>query len=296
MPTFNPAEDIPELGGKVIVVTGGTSGLGKQSILALAAKKPARIILTGRDAKRADALIEQIATTQLTFVKCDMASLADVAGAAKTIMSQIDRLDILMCNAGVFSEPPGLSKDGYEVQFAINHLAHALLLKHLLPVAQHTPDARVVILGSEAMRSVPPDGIQFRNLRTKMSSFATSYLRYGQSKLANIVFAAELARRHPDITIVVVHPGTVATEMMTQSGFLLKSAVTVSQFLKREPFVAPEQGVLNQLWAAVADKSVLVSGQYYLPVGQAAKPSKYSADPELAEMLWEWTEEALADF
>ncbi|KAJ7603928.1 hypothetical protein B0H17DRAFT_1165213 [Mycena rosella] len=273
--TFDPATDIPDLGGKVIFITGGTAGLGKQSILALVKKNPAHVYFSGRDAPRAAALISEITaaipSAQLTFVECNMSSLASVAKAAKQVTSKTDQLDIMMCNAGVWTVPPALTEDGYETQFGINHLSHALLLKLLRPILLRTPDARV-------------------------SGFPASEMRYPQSKLANLIYAAELARRYPQLTSVSVHPGIVATDMVLNAPWTMKLFLKVIQMWTGEAIVKPETGALNQVWAATAAKTELVNGEYYVPVGKPGKHTKLSADKKLAEKLWEWTEKELEGY
>ncbi|KAJ7091109.1 oxidoreductase [Mycena epipterygia] len=298
---FNLTTDIPELSDKVIFISGGTAGLGKQSILALAKKNPAHIYFSGRDADRAAALITQVTTSvpsaHLTFVKCNMSSLANVAEAAKELASKTERLDIMMCNAGVFSTPPALTEDGYETIFGINHLAHALLIKLLLPTLLHTPDSRVVILSSEGFRGAT-FGIQLEKMRTTQSGFSETMQRYPQSKLANLLYAAELARRYPQLTTVSLHPGTVGTDMLLTAGRLDRLVVKIFSIWNGELIFTPEEGVLNQLWAATVNKSDLrlVNGEYYTPVGVRGKHTKRSTDGKLAGELWEWTEKELEGY
>ncbi|KAJ7141506.1 oxidoreductase [Mycena epipterygia] len=298
MMPFNPTTDIPDLSNKVIFVSGGTAGLGKQSILALAKRNPAHIYFSGRDADRAAALIAQVTTSvpsaHLTFLKCNMSSLASVAEAAQELASKTERLDIMMCNAGVFSVPPALTDDGYETQFGINHLAHALLIKLLLPTLLRTADSRVVIMSSEAFRSA--SDIQFQKMRTTQSGFPASVLRYPQSKLANLLYAAELARRYPQLTSVSVHPGTANTDMFLNAGWLTRFVIKTLEAWKGQPIVTPEEGALTQLWAATVNRSDLVNGEYYTPVGVRGKHTKQSVDKKLAGELWEWTEKQLESY
>jgi NAD(P)-dependent dehydrogenase (short-subunit alcohol dehydrogenase family) len=123
--------------------------------------------------------------------------------------------------------PTGLTKDGYEIQFGTNHLGHALLIKLLLPTLQRTADEtkggadpRIVLLASKGMTLHPTGGIVFDELRTTQENLAFAHWRlYGQSKLANILYAAELARRLPQITSVSVHPGVMMTGLVTGLGF-----------------------------------------------------------------------------
>ncbi|KAJ6500200.1 oxidoreductase [Mycena vitilis] len=298
---FNPATDIPELEGKVVFITGGTAGLGRQSILALAKKDPAHIYFSGRDEARATQLVAEVKSAvpsaQLTFLKCNMSSLASVAEAAKQLTSQTERLDILMCNAGVWTVPPGLTEDGYETVFGINHLAHALFLKLLLPTLLRSPDARVVIMTSRAFKSAT--GIQFEKMRTTQSGVYANVLRYPQSKLSNLLYAAELARRYPEVTAVSVHPGIVGTEMLLGAGWLMNTIISAMMLVKRQSVATPQEGAHTQLWAATVDKTELVNGGYYRPGGPGGvlgKTTSLSSDQKLAGELWDWTEKELESY
>ncbi len=323
---FNPDQDIPSLTGKVILITGGmllfalqdpllgslladtmligTGGLGKGSVLALAKHDPAHIYFTGRNAQRAQAVIAEankaVPSARLTFLQCDFASLAATkAGMEKFVH---DRLDVLICNAGVMALPLQTSKDGYEIQFATNHLAHALLIKLLLPTMLRTADlpgadVRIVTLSSVGWRLYPKGGIAFETLKSQQD-FGTlgPWRRYGQSKLANILYAAELARRYPKLTSLSVHPGVVATDLVNTLGARDKFMVYAGNGWKLN---TESEGVLNQLWVATAAKKAqLVNGAFYMPVGILAqdKLNKTAMSQKLAGELWDWTDQALKGY
>lgn len=250
------------------------------------------------------ALIENVKNAvpnaNLTFIECDLTSLASVKVAAQKVNSQ--RLDILICNAGIMAVPPGLTKDGFEVQFGTNHLGHAMLIKQLLPVLLHTAeqrgsDVRVVLLTSLGIRMHPKGGILFQNLKTTQDVGAFGpWIRYGQSKLANILYAKELARQYPNITTVSVHPGTVETSLVGNLGFANKALVYVGNMGK---LVTPAQGAFNEVWAATCnkEKTKLVNGAFYEPVGLlSSKHDKMSQSDTLAGELWDWTEKTLDGF
>ncbi|KAJ6625856.1 hypothetical protein B0H10DRAFT_2310278, partial [Mycena sp. CBHHK59/15] len=252
------------------------SGLGKASIVALARKNPAHIYFSGRDADRASALIAEVTTEMPTArLTCEMSSLSSVVQATKELAATAEHLDILMCNAGVFSVPPALTtaSDGYELHFGVNHVAHALFMKLLLPTLLRSTDARIVILTSRAFQGPPSGGIQFDKLRTTLSGIPARFLRYGQSKLANLVYTAEVARRYPQITSVSVHPGIANTDMF-------KSMRRIEQFIvyliERGQVKTPEDVALTQLWAATVEKDKLVNGEYYEPVGVIGKRTELS--------------------
>jgi NAD(P)-dependent dehydrogenase (short-subunit alcohol dehydrogenase family) len=140
------------------------------------------------------------------------------------------------------------------------------------------------------MRLAPSTGIMFETLQTKQEFAFGRWIRYGQSKLANILYGAEIARRYPTISVAIVHPGVIMTDLVTSLGFadrLLVTLTTIGQVL------TPEQGVHNQLWAATVNKKALQSGAFYERVGLIGKPSKYSQDEKLANELFEWTQSQL---
>ncbi|OBS29587.1 hypothetical protein FPOA_03524 [Fusarium poae] len=138
--SFNPKDDIPDLTGKVIIITGGSSGLGKESALQLAKHNPSTIFITARTEKRGNAAIKEIQDSvpnfkgQIKFLELDLGSFASIQKGAATFLSQSDRLDILMNNAGLMATPAGLTADGYEIQFGSNYMGPALFTKlHLIP-------------------------------------------------------------------------------------------------------------------------------------------------------------------
>jgi retinol dehydrogenase-12 len=154
----------------------------------------------------------------VTFLECNLGSFESVQGAAKQVLSSTQRLDILLCNAGILDAPLGLSEDGYEIHFGVNYLGHALLIKLLLPLLLKTteiqPDVRVILLASSGYRFHDPRGIIFKDLKTTQQNLTRlgmfgGMLRYFQSKLAIILYTVELARRYPMIKVVAVHPGIV---------------------------------------------------------------------------------------
>lgn len=279
--------------------------MGAQSAVYLAKHNPAHIYISGRNANAAEKVIQQIRdsgpNTETTFIECDLASLASVKKAAEEFVSGAPQLDILMCNAGIMAKPPTLTTDGYELQFGTNHMGHALLVKKLLPLLEKRSseggDARIVSLTSQAVMLHPKGGIIFDELKTVQDNFWAigSWRRYGQSKLANLLYARELSRRYPGITSVAVHPGVVATDLVGSQKFLQRAFIQASQF---GTLLKPEEGALNQVWAATADREKIENGSYYEPVGKLSQEwlGKTAKDDALAKRLWEWTEEELKDY
>ncbi|KAK7028673.1 short-chain dehydrogenase reductase family, partial [Favolaschia claudopus] len=301
---YNPAKDIPDLSGKSIFLTGGTGGVGRTAIIEFAKHNPHRIFFTGRNASQASQLVATLKSTspavEVVFLECDQTSLRSVQDAAKLFLSRSDRLDILVLNAGIMNHPPALSTDGYEIHFAVNHLAHALFIKLLLPTLLRTAekpnsDVRVVALTSQGFGMHPSGGVVFKDLRTTQSgSMLQRATRYGQSKLANILYVSELARRHGSQIIgCSIHPGVVQTELLTTQSLAVRAASWLTH-----PFsvLTPEQGAYNTLWAATSDKANIVNGEYYEPVGVPGRHLRMSRDEKLAKELWEWTEKELEGY
>jgi retinol dehydrogenase-12 len=285
------------------LVDAGNTGLGKQAALELAKHNPAHIFIASRSEEKARLAIAEIdsaapeSTTQLTPIALDLASFASVDAAAKDVLARTSRLDILMNNAGIMAVPAAVTVDGYEIQFGTNHMGHALLTKLLLPILLKTAqqpgsDVRIINLTSHSHQRTVEGGIQFDKLRTADPA-SSPLLLYGQSKLANILHAIQLAKRYSTIKTIAIHPGLVHTGLTTtmQNSFLLaKIAMPVVSWWHG---VGVEQGVLNQLWGATSMEAQ--TGEYYEPVGKSGLGSPLTQDAELAEKLWAWTEDELAD-
>ncbi|KAL2866672.1 uncharacterized protein BJX67DRAFT_388438 [Aspergillus lucknowensis] len=267
--SFNPERDVPDLSGKVIFVTGGNTGLGKETILQLAKHRPSRIYLAARTESKAQNAIASITESlpspvDIRHIPLNLASFASVRAAAKQFQSESDHLDILILNAGTMGNPPSLTADGYEIHFGTNHIGHFLLTQLLLPTLRATADARVVTVSSLSNSTAPPYETMISTPELMKHGWPT---RYGASKAANILFAAELARRYPEILSVSLHPGTVASDLYQHSrdaSFLGGLAFAVMSKLF---FRGVQSGALNQIWAASVPKEELVNGGYYVPIG-----------------------------
>lgn len=200
----------------------------------------------------------------------------------------------------------GLTTDGYEVQFGTNHVGNAALVLRLLPLMQKTAEAnpeadvRFVALTSLGYRAHPVSGIEFDGVRNpdQFTSMG-AWIRYGQSKLANILFARELARRYPKITGLAIHPGVVGTDLVNNLTFWNRILVYATSPLG---LMTPRQGAYNTLWASTApdvrEKMELEAGSlckkskgaFFVPVGEADAGDAKCWDEELMKKLWEWTE------
>lgn len=275
----------------------GNNGLGAASVTQLA-KHGAHVYMGARTPSKAHAAIEKIRkdvpNANITFLELDLASLASVKKAADTLQASSDKLDILMNNAGVMALPASTTKEGYEIQFGTNHIGHALLTKLLLPTLQQTVertgDVRIVNVSSTGHQMPPRGGLVLKDATSDMASYST-WARYGQSKLANILFTRELARRYPAIKSTAVHPGPIDTGLkigfQESHPWLAIPLHPIIWFLK-----TPQEGSLTQLFAATSPE--VKNGQYYIPTTKEDAGSKLSQDQNLAQELWDWTKSELA--
>jgi NAD(P)-dependent dehydrogenase (short-subunit alcohol dehydrogenase family) len=298
--SFSPAKDIAKLDGKVILVTGGNNGIGKETILQLAKHSPRKIFLASRsESKGRDAIADiksQISSdVDIEYLSLDLASFSSVKAAANQVLQQSDRLDILVLNAGIAAVPPGKTASGHDIQFGTNHIGHFLLTKLLLPRLQETgrdSDVRIIAVSSEVIHNLVPDIDTI--LSTEKLTATGPWARYAASKAANAAFAAELARRYPTLTAVSLHPGVVKTDIWTpnpSTNFITRYGPKLFGPLM---FDNTETGALTQLWAAAgAKKEELVNGAYYIPVGKLKK-TNWASDVGAGRRIWEWTEKELS--
>lgn len=303
MVAFSPDTDIPDLAGKVIIVTGGSSGLGKESALQLAKHNPSAIYITARTEARALAAMAEIheavpaSKGKIKFLELDLGSLASVKKAANEFLSVSSRLDILMNNAGLMAAPAGVTTDGFEVQFGSNYMGPSLFTKLLLPLLletaeTHQADVRVVNLSSELFKQAPAGGLRLDGCMTPMEDIS-SLARYGQSKLANYYHTLSLAKKHPGLKFVAIHPGVVNTGLFDDFaarrpwlGGMIK--VLGSMFL-----TDVHRGACGQLWASTADSNAVRSGGFYNSSLKEYK-DKILKDEAAARDLWDWTETEFA--
>jgi NAD(P)-dependent dehydrogenase (short-subunit alcohol dehydrogenase family) len=282
--------DMPDLSGTTALVTGANSGLGFHTALELA-RAGAHTILAGRDDARGTEAIARIRAeapvASVEWQPLDLASLASVRQAAKAVTGE---LDLLVNNAGVMMPPYGRTDDGFEQQFGVNHLGHFALTGLLLPALLARPAARVVTLSSMVHRG---GAIDFGDLQSERGYSRTG--AYAQSKLANLTFALELARRaaHTSLLSVAAHPGFAATSIGSRGGLFNTVILRVGMRLGQPPAI----GALATLRAATGPD--VASGEFYGPGGPAGmygypartRPAPHACDGETARRLWEVSEE-----
>ncbi|KAJ9138087.1 NAD(P)-binding protein [Pleurostoma richardsiae] len=296
---FNPDKAIPRLDGKVILITGGNVGIGKETAIQLSKHSPSEVWVASRSRERTQPALDEIQAAasfgvSVRFLQLDLTSFDSIKAAARTFLASASRLDTLICNAGVLGGPPGMTKDGYELRFGTNHIGHALLVKLLTPLLLKTAgvtsarDVRVVMVASEGHKWVPKEGIHIEKMKTDGAGLSAPDL-YCESKLANVLYGQELARRFPQFTSVPIDPGNVKTGLFTSNGGgLLIRVLNLGVHLIG---VSVQDGAKNHLWAATSND--VVSGEYYVPVGEAGKGGPFSKDDALRKKLWEWTEKEL---
>ncbi|EGX53218.1 hypothetical protein AOL_s00006g479 [Orbilia oligospora ATCC 24927] len=297
---FRPDEHIPDLNGKVILVTGGNSGLGLETVRQLVKHNPSRIYLAARSTEKAQVAIQKLQESHPTAIpvshlSLDLSSFDSIKAAVAVFKQAETRLDTLINNAGVMMLPEGLTKDGYEIQLGTNHLGHALLTQLLLPMLQSTTklnsDVRVVTVSSGAESFGPKKLYPVENFKTTMPGLSTQH-RYAISKAANIHYSSAMAQKFKDIKFVCVHPGSVQTNLA--DAIWKSSNVVFKVFLVSYALLfitKPEQGALNQLWASVSQDAV--SGEFYHPVGLAGKGSHHVKNSKEQKQLWDWTQAEL---
>jgi protochlorophyllide reductase len=260
--------DIPDQTGRTVVVTGANSGLGLRSAQVLA-EKGARVFLACRSPERGAQALEKVLATggKAELVRLDLADLSSVRAAATEVRERTgDALDVLINNAGLMAVPLDRTADGFERQFGTNHLGHAALTWQLMPALRNRPGARVVTVASLAHQS---GRIDFSDPNYEQRRYH-SWRAYGQSKLANLLFARELHQRtHSagiDVASIAAHPGVTATELATtmarsQRNWFLQIGARITDAFSQ----SPQTGALPQLYAATSPDAV--AGDYYGPDG-----------------------------
>ena len=207
-----PCRSKQRMDGKTVLITGGNTGIGKETAIDLA-RRGAKVIIACRDERRASKAVIDIkskaGSQKVLFKKVDLASLASVRTFCDSILSEEEHIDVLIANAGVMNAPYQLTEDGYEPTFAVNHLGHFLLTLLLLDRIKSTPSSRILVVSSHAHYI---GFIDLENMKW-MKSYRTMG-SYAHSKLANVMFVRELAKRlvGTGVTAYAIHPGTINSE------------------------------------------------------------------------------------
>ena len=275
-----------DLSGQTILVTGCNSGLGKETMRALCARG-ARVVGAARTLDKATLACRQ-APGEAFPVACDLSEPVSIRAAVTSVRRMGFPLDAIIANAGIMAPPKLERKYGCELQFLTNHVGHHQLVSGLLHQLADT--GRVVVLSSSLHSKAPPEGIPFDNLSGEKGY--APWTAYGQSKLANLLFAKHLAIRLPKRgqTANAVHPGVIRTNLQRHLGPVMRTmfASVGPLFLK-----SVEQGAATQCYVAVHPATAAISGEYFADCN-VAQPSRNGQDAALAAKLWEKTEEIIA--
>lgn len=272
-----------ELTGKTILLTGGTNGIGKVAALELA-KQGAEIVLVGRNPEKTDQIVQRIKTESgnphIDYLVADLSSMQQVRELGQKFLQKYPHLHVLVNNAGAIFANRTLTVDGYERTFALNHLAFFLLTNLLLDRIIASAPARIVNVSSDAHEGATMD---FDDLQNQHHYGYGGYRSYGQSKLANLLFTYELARRLAGarVTVNAVHPGSVATGFGENN----RGAMRVGMRIFHQFSLTPEQGADTLVYLASSPEVEGITGKYWTKC-RAVKSSPVSYDEADQKRLW----------
>jgi NAD(P)-dependent dehydrogenase (short-subunit alcohol dehydrogenase family) len=285
---------VPDMQGKTVVVTGANSGIGFETAAALS-EMGARVLVTARNADKGRSAVGRIAARadaagkggSAQLVVFDLANLASVRRGAEEILQQAPRLDVLVNNAGLVLSERAETVDGLEATFATNHLGPFLLTGLLFDRIGASAPARIVNVASTA-HSAARKGIPFDDLQSERR-YRTMRV-YGQSKLANILFTLELARRldGTGVTANSLHPGTVRTGYGADGD--AKGLLAFGIKISAPFFLSPAQGARTSIYLASSREVEGISGKYFAKCKER-EPKRWARDPEAARRLWQVSEE-----
>jgi NAD(P)-dependent dehydrogenase (short-subunit alcohol dehydrogenase family) len=274
------------MNGKVVLITGGTNGIGKQAAHDLA-KLGATIVITARDAAKGERVASELRKASnnenVSVLRGDLSRMSDVVAVARGFRDKHSRLDVLINNAGGIYDARQTTADGFEYTFAFNHLAYFLLTRELLDMLKASAPARIVNVSSAAHTG---GKINFDDLQAERGY--SSFRAYSQSKLANVMFTYALARRieGTNVTANALHPGFVDTGFGANGGFLMRNAINV---MKKFGALTPQKGADTVVFLASSPDVAGVSGKYW-DQRKAIASNAASMDRAAQERLWEASE------
>ncbi|USP77870.1 hypothetical protein yc1106_05144 [Curvularia clavata] len=307
---FDPNTDIPDLSGKVYVVTGGSAGIGYGIVAHLLQHNPAKIYLLSNKEDHADeaqkALKEWGDVSKVEWRKCNLEDLKQVDEVAKSLANELDRLDALICNAGLGVGVYNETRDGLDSHMQVNVFSQAHLTLVLLPILQKTPDSRIVHQSSDLHRGAD-SSMKFESIEEINQDIGATKL-YNRTKLAQILFLRQLyslikAGEYGQVTnslnmpwINATHPGGVVTDQQNQAveayGTVGKIGVNAVRPFMKDPVA---QGCRPALFAATSPDVVKdqIQNSYIVPDKKVQEPSKQAKDEKLQSNLWRLTKEVL---
>ncbi len=276
-----------DVSGRTILLTGCNSGIGKETLRVLT-KRGAHVIAAARTVEKAQAACDEVGG-ETTAVACELSDPASVQACAERVIALGRPLDAIICNAGIMALPDLNQKLGYELQFFTNHIGHFILVTSLLDTLAEK--GRVVMVSSSAHNGAPKEGIQFDNLSGEREYGA--WANYGQSKLANLLFANHLAKRLEGTgkTANSLHPGVIHTNLARSMNPIARGALAIGA-----PLVLKSvgEGAATQVYLAVHPNVDGVAGKYFSDCN-VGKSSSRGRDEEMAAKLWEVSEKIAAE-
>ncbi len=275
--------------GRACLITGATSGIGKETAVALA-EMGASVVITARDERKGRAAqreIKERSGVDVDVLFADLGSLADVRRLADDYKSRNDKLHVLINNAGAINAQRLETQDGYEMTFGVNHLAHFLLTDLLLELIKSSAPARIINVSSGAHTGATVD---FDNLQGEDGY--SGIRAYGQSKLANVLFTKELARRlgGSNVTVNSLHPGVVKTGFGRNNGGLMGAVMAVVHTVGSPFLLNSARGAETSIHLASSPDVENVSGEYFVK-SEAVPSNDVSNDPDVARKLWNVSEQ-----
>jgi NAD(P)-dependent dehydrogenase (short-subunit alcohol dehydrogenase family) len=278
------------LDGKVVVITGGNAGIGKETAVGLAARG-AHVVITSRNQPRgADAVADIRARSgndAVEVMPLDLASLTSVRDFARDFLARSERLDVLIDNAGLVMGQRTETEDGFETTFGVNHLGHFLLTNLLLDRLRASAPSRIVVVSSHAHKQAR-HGLDFDDLQSEKRY--KPFDAYPKSKLANIYFARELARRleGSNVTANALHPGFVASRFGRDGD--TSALMNVGMLIARPFAINSTKGARTSIWLASAPEGATTTGGYFFRCAPST-PTAIAQDAESARRLWAASEE-----
>ena len=285
------AENIPDQKGKTAIVTGGSSGIGYEAARVLA-NKNAKVVIAVRNLEKGEKaktkIVNQNSNADVLVMKIDLSDLSSIKNFVEEYQQRLDKLDLLINNAGVMIPPYSKTKDGFELQMGTNHLGHFALTLQLLRLINSTPNSRIVNVASNAHKY---GNINFNDLNWDNRKY-NAIRAYGDSKIANLYFTQELAKQivvsENNVLVTAAHPGWTATDLQRHSNVL--------EFINKFFAMKQEQGALSTLRAAIDEDAK--NGDYFGPDGWQERkgypvkvePNKLAKDETLAKKLWDVSE------
>ncbi|KAJ7348842.1 NAD(P)-binding protein [Mycena albidolilacea] len=305
-PKFEPIRDILDLSGKIILVTGGNSGIGYETVKMML-RKNARVYLAARSPSKGNEAIAQLETEtgkRAEFLELDLADLKSVRKAADTFLAKESKLDIMFNNGGVMTPPVDqLTAQGYDLQFGTNVLGHFFLTELLLPAltashAHSSVPARIINISSSAYSVSPKRDIFFDAIKggpardalvKKWGNTIAPWNLYGASKAGNILLSNHYAKNHSDVLVsCALHPGYIQSGLQRNS-MLLKCVASIV-------FSPANVGAYTQLWAGTTASAEEINGKFFVPVGVPKTPGGAPSDTELEAEVVAYMKEAVKEF